>query len=112
MSEQLHAGIAGFDFTPPIHPEYGAWGTTPSMTEVDLPLLGRCLALRQGSGQGQQADQLVLWFALDLCGNPALGPCQRRCGPNRHSRYPAAAATAGPVGVEKSCMFDVCAHRD
>lgn len=66
MSEQLHAGIAGFDFTPPIHPEYGAWGTTPSMTEVDLPLLGRCLALRQGSGQGQQADQLLLWFALDL----------------------------------------------
>ena len=53
----------GFDFTPPIHPEYGAWGTTPGMTELDMPLLGRCLALAQG-------DTMVLWFGMDLCGNP------------------------------------------
>ena len=66
----LHASMVGFDFTPPIHPEHGAWGTTPVMTEVDQPLLGRCLALRQSSGQAlRQSDRLLLWFGLDLCGN-------------------------------------------
>ena len=62
MSDKLHASMVGFDFTPAIHPEHGAWGTTPIMTEVDLPLLGRCLALKQD-------DRLLIWFALDLCGN-------------------------------------------
>jgi len=62
-SDTLQANIAGFDFTPPIHPEHGAWGTTPGMTEVDLPLLGRCLAIRQD-------ERLLIWFGLDLCGNP------------------------------------------
>ena len=38
MSSTFDVGIAGFDFTPEIHPEYGAWGTTPGMTEVDMPL--------------------------------------------------------------------------
>ena len=58
----LHANIASFDFTPEIHPQYGAWGTTPIMTEIDLPLQGRCLALRED-------DRTVVWFTLDLCGN-------------------------------------------
>jgi hypothetical protein len=61
--DALRANMVGFDFTPPIHPEYGAWGTTPGMTELDMPLLGRCLALAQG-------DTMVLWFGMDLCGNP------------------------------------------
>ncbi len=58
----LRANITAFDITPDIHPEYGAWGTTPGMTEVDLPLLGRCLAL-------EQDQRALLWFSLDLCGN-------------------------------------------
>ncbi|MDP6450693.1 MAG: hypothetical protein QF773_07745 [Lentisphaeria bacterium] len=62
MSDLLHVGIVAFDITPSIHPEYGAWGTTPIMTEIDLPLSGRCLALRQD-------DRELFWFALDLCGN-------------------------------------------
>ena len=41
----LRAGVVGFDITPEIHPEYGAWGTTPSLTSVDAPLLARCIAL-------------------------------------------------------------------
>ncbi len=63
MSSTLDVGFAGFDFTPAIHPEYGAWGTTPGMTEVDMPLLGRCIALSQG-------EELLLWYGIDLCGNP------------------------------------------
>lgn len=58
----LQASIVGFDITPSIHPTYGAWGTTPVMTEIDQPLLARCLALRE-------SDRFVLWFGLDLCGN-------------------------------------------
>lgn len=62
MSSQLHAAMVGFDFTPKFHPEFGAWGTTPIMTEVDLPLLGRCLAL-------EQDGRRLVWLAFDLCGN-------------------------------------------
>ena len=60
---KLHAAIVGFDITPEIHPEYGAWGTTPQLTKIDMPLLARCVALRQDK-------QLLIWFGSDLCGNP------------------------------------------
>ena len=30
-SDTLQANVVGFDFTPSIHPEHGAWGTTPGM---------------------------------------------------------------------------------
>ena len=30
-SDTLQANVVGFDFTPSIHPEHGAWGTTPEM---------------------------------------------------------------------------------
>ena len=59
---KLHAAIVGFDITPEIHPEYGAWGTTPQLTKIDMPLLARCVALRQDK-------QLLIWFGSDLCGN-------------------------------------------
>ena len=61
MSE-LNVGIVGFDITPEIDPKLGAWGTTPSLTEVDMPLLSRCVALRQD-------DRLLLWFGSDLIGD-------------------------------------------
>lgn len=61
MSE-LNVGIVGFDITPEIDPKLGAWGTTPSLTEVDMPLLARCVALRQD-------DRLLLWFGSDLIGD-------------------------------------------
>ena len=57
----LHVGIVGFDITPPIDPVHGAWGTTPSMTEIDMPLLARCIALRQD-------ERLLIWFGSDLIG--------------------------------------------
>ena len=60
MSE-LNIGIVGFDITPKIDPVRGAWGTTPSMTEIDMPLLARCIALRQD-------DRLLIWFGSDLIG--------------------------------------------
>ena len=58
---RLHVGIVGFDITPEIHPELGAWGTTPSLTEIDMPLLASCIALRQD-------DRLLVWFGSDLVG--------------------------------------------
>ena len=58
----LHVGVVGFDITPEIHPEYGAWGTTPSLTHVDQPLLARCIVLDDGNTR-------VIWFGSDLCGN-------------------------------------------
>lgn len=64
MTSSLRVGVAGFEITPRIHPRYGAWGTTPSMTEVDLPLLSRCIALEQGGTR-------LLWFGSDLVGNSA-----------------------------------------
>ena len=57
----LNVGIVGFDITPEIDPVMGAWGTTPSMTEIDMPLLARCIAL-------QQDERLLLWFGSDLVG--------------------------------------------
>ncbi|MAE59866.1 MAG: hypothetical protein CMJ49_00765 [Planctomycetaceae bacterium] len=59
----LRGSIVGFDITPDIHPQFGAWGTTPNVTEIAMPLLARCLAL-------QQDHRTLLWFASDLCGNP------------------------------------------
>jgi len=61
MSE-LRAGMTGFDITPRFHPTCGAWGTTPEMTEVDMPLLGRCLVLEQN-------QQRLIWFSADLVGD-------------------------------------------
>ena len=58
----LNVGFVGFDITPEIHPEYGAWGTTPQMTSVDMPLLARCLVLDDGTTR-------IVWFGSDLCGN-------------------------------------------
>ncbi|MAE67256.1 MAG: hypothetical protein CMJ18_23590 [Phycisphaeraceae bacterium] len=63
--------MTGFDATPRIHPEYGAWGTTPSMKEVDLPLESRCLAL-EGNGL------TLLWFAHDLTGLSCAATLQLR----------------------------------
>ena len=60
MSE-LNVGIVGFDITPEIDPVFGAWGTTPSMTEIDMPLLARCIAMRQD-------ERLLIWFGSDLVG--------------------------------------------
>ena len=66
MNFPLQVGMVGFDFTPPIHREFGAWGTTPILTEVDLPLLGRCVALRYD-------DRQLVWFGIDLCGENVPG---------------------------------------
>ena len=60
---RLHAAMIGFDITPRFHPEYGAWGTSPFVTELDMPLLSRCLVL-------QQDGRRVIWFGSDLCGEP------------------------------------------
>ena len=62
----LSVGIAAFDITPEIHPEFGAWGTTPQLRTIDQPLLGRCIALANG-------DRKLLWFGLDLCGEAVPG---------------------------------------
>ena len=58
---KLNVGIVGFDITPRIDPVFGAWGTTPSLTAIDMPLLARCIALRQD-------DRLLIWFGSDLIG--------------------------------------------
>ncbi|MBN2457002.1 MAG: hypothetical protein JXB29_10805 [Sedimentisphaerales bacterium] len=58
----LRVSMVGFDIAPRFHPEYGAWGTTPVITETDMPLLTRCLAL-------EQDGRLLIWFSHDLCGN-------------------------------------------
>jgi len=55
--------MIGFDITPRIHPTGGAWGTTPNLTEVDLPLLSRCLVL-------DQDGRRLVWFSSDLVGDP------------------------------------------
>ena len=44
--DKLLVGAAGVDITPRFHPKLGAWGTSPTMTELDMPLLARCVALR------------------------------------------------------------------
>ena len=62
----LRVGIVGFDITPSFHPTCGAWGSTPTMTELDLPLLARCIALDQGGRR-------LLWFGSDLVGETVKG---------------------------------------
>ena len=62
----LQAAMVGFDITPRIHPQFGAWGTTPSMTEIDMPLLARCLCL-------EQDGRRLVWFGSDLIGEPVHG---------------------------------------
>ncbi len=57
----LRGAIIGFDSTPRIHPQFGAWGTTPTMKQIDLPLLSRCLALENNG-------TTLLWFSHDLVG--------------------------------------------
>jgi hypothetical protein len=32
------------------------------MTEIDMPLLGRCIALRED-------DRILLWYGMNICGN-------------------------------------------
>ena len=60
--QESPAANYGFDITPRFHPQHGAWGTTPSMTEIDLPLLSRCIALEHNGTR-------LLWFGSDLVGD-------------------------------------------
>ncbi len=60
---RLHAAMAGFDVTPRFHPEFGAWGTSPFVTKLDMPLLARCLVL-------QQDGRRLIWYGSDLVGEP------------------------------------------
>ena len=62
----LRVGMIGFDITPRFHPTCGAWGCTPAMTELDMPLLARCLALAE-------EDRLLVWFSADLIGETVRG---------------------------------------
>lgn len=65
--------MTGFDATPRIHPKYGAWVTTPMMTQVDLPLLSRSLAMEAGG-------RTLLWYSHDLTGLSCAATLQlRRC---------------------------------
>jgi hypothetical protein len=59
----LRAAMTGFDITPRLHPECGAWGCNPTVTEVESPLVGRCLAL-EADGEAP-----VIWFGADLVGD-------------------------------------------
>ncbi|MSU69813.1 MAG: hypothetical protein EXS39_03365 [Opitutaceae bacterium] len=61
----LRVGMVGFDISPRFHPQFGAWGTTPSVTKLDMPLLSRCLALEQDSRR-------LVWFGSDLVGDPII----------------------------------------
>lgn len=58
----LRVGVVGFDITPDIHPDYGAWGTTPKLKTIDRSLLARCIVL-------DHDDCRIVWFGSDLCGN-------------------------------------------
>ena len=60
---QMRASMVGFDMSPRFHPEYGARGTTPRMTELHRPLMTRCLVL-------DQDDRRLIWFGGDLNGEP------------------------------------------
>lgn len=62
----LRFGMVGFDITPRFHPQFGAWGTTASLTTLDMPLLGRCIALEQDGRQ-------LIWFGLDMVGETVPG---------------------------------------
>ena len=55
----LTVGVAGADVSPRFHPQLGAWGTSPTLTDLDLPLLARCVALRQDG-------RTVVWYSIDL----------------------------------------------
>ena len=68
---QLNVGIVGFDITPNIHPEFGAWGTTPLKTKIDMPMLAHCLVL-------QQDDRRLIWFGSDHVGEGVVDTNQRR----------------------------------
>ena len=63
---EFKAAMTGFDIDPRFHPEYGAWGTTPVMTEIDIPVLTRCLVLAGG-------DKALVWFSHDLIGESVEG---------------------------------------
>jgi hypothetical protein len=58
----FRASMVGFDITPRIHPTCGAWGSTHTMTEVDMPLLSRCLLV-------EQDGRRLLWYGSDLVGD-------------------------------------------
>lgn len=58
--------MVGFDVTPRFHPTCGAWGSTPSMTELDIPLLARCLVIKQD-------ERMAVWYGLDLSGDHVHG---------------------------------------
>jgi len=62
----LQFGMVGFDITPRLHPQFGAWGTTAGLTKIDLPLLGRCVVLDQGGLR-------LIWFGMDLIGQTVSG---------------------------------------
>ena len=64
--KKLQVGIAGFDITPRFHPKCGAWGCTPKMTELDLPLFARCIVFDNG-------DRRLVWFGSDLVGETVPG---------------------------------------
>ena len=54
--------MVGFDITPRFHRTCGAWGSIYTMTEVDMPLLSRCLLI--------EAEGLrLLWYGSDLVGD-------------------------------------------
>ena len=57
----LRVGVTGIDITPRFHPKFGAWGTSPTLPELDLPLLARCVAL-------EQDGRLLVWYGIDLVG--------------------------------------------
>ena len=60
--DMLRVGMTSFDITPGIDPRCGAWGCNPTITAVDQPLGGRCLAL-------EHAGRRVVWLSFDLVGD-------------------------------------------
>lgn len=63
---RLQVGMVGFDITPRFHPTCGAWGCTPTMTELDMPLSARCIAF-------EWDGRKLLWFGSDLVGETVAG---------------------------------------
>lgn len=61
-TDGLRVGIAAFDISPHFHPQFGAWGTTPAMTALDMPLLSRCIAF-------QHHRTRLVWYGSDLVGD-------------------------------------------
>jgi hypothetical protein len=55
----LRVGMVGFDITPRFHPAFGAWGSTHTMTELDLPLLARCIALATATSSTLQLTPMT-----------------------------------------------------